>query len=269
MRGNLPHAGYAYPYDGSIPACAGKPSSQCESLALAWVYPRVCGETMIAQPSSVRNRGLSPRVRGNHRHPAHIKPSTRSIPACAGKPCSARSRPQSLRVYPRVCGETSMKGLPTSLIRGLSPRVRGNLDRLDLGPVLRGSIPACAGKPDGASYARTQTPRSIPACAGKPLSPHPPHGTLRVYPRVCGETLQQQPAGYLDEGLSPRVRGNPISDWPFGYFHRSIPACAGKPFTPVAMRLAYGVYPRVCGETPVVTLVPHLHAGLSPRVRGN
>ena len=208
MRGNLPHAGYAYPYDGSIPACAGKPSSQCESLALAWVYPRVCGETMIAQPSSVRNRGLSPRVRGNHRHPAHIKPSTRSIPACAGKPCSARSRPQSLRVYPRVCGETSMKGLPTSLIRGLSPRVRGNLDRLDLGPVLRGSIPACAGKPDGASYARTHA---------------------AVYPRVCGETPESSSTARHTTGLSPRVRGNPPATARGLPRRGSIPACAGKP----------------------------------------
>ena len=50
---------------------------------------------------------------------------------------------------------------------GLSPRVRGNLIRLDGHAVVRGSIPACAGEPRRAY------------CAIIPNA---------VYPRVCGGT---------------------------------------------------------------------------------
>ena len=147
-----------------------------------------------------------------------------------------------------MCGETLCQKLDQMLLRGLSPRVRGNLPppiRLYVG---RGSIPACAGKPRN---------RSLQA----PLR--------RVYPRVCGETELLRRRGPGPWGLSPRVRGNqkaPVLALGNG---GSIPACAGKPRGGTAVKISGPVYPRVCGETGSKSGCVCAHLGLSPRVRGN
>ena len=78
----------------------------------------------------------------------------------------------------------------------------------------------------------------------------PYHGVLRVYPRVCGGTLEDGIPGGTPvrsyprvcggtssttattrdcPGLSPRVRGNPRLLRRAGDAWRSIPACAGEP----------------------------------------
>ena len=71
------------------------------------------------------------------------------------------------KVYPRVCGGTTLVWPAAQPAIGLSPRVRGNL-----------STPAAAG----------QDPGSIPACAGEPHCASFPCSAMRVYPRVCGGT---------------------------------------------------------------------------------
>ena len=70
-------------------------------------------------------------------------------------------------------------------------------------------------------------------------------------------------------GLSPRVRGNPLSEPPERADGRSIPACAGEPISGVIYGLLYGVYPRVCGGTCRCLSCVRESSGLSPRVRGN
>ena len=52
---------------GSIPACAGEPPLTPDPLDPFEVYPRVCGGTDSMAKDTPRNKGLSPRVRGNHR----------------------------------------------------------------------------------------------------------------------------------------------------------------------------------------------------------
>ena len=94
------------------------------------------------------------------------------------------------------------------MVKGLSPRVRGNRVRLDSGG-LRG--------------------RSIPACAGEPLNATPGQHSDTVYPRVCGGTDANIAAALINNGLSPRVRGNLRYGWPSGSTPGSIPACAGEP----------------------------------------
>ena len=76
--------------------------------------------------ASLPPSGLSPRVRGNRaRYPA--TPSLcRSIPACAGEPAVGYPGRLTQWVYPRVCGGTNLRSAVLLLIRGLSPRVRGN-----------------------------------------------------------------------------------------------------------------------------------------------
>ena len=49
----------------SIPACAGEPASWSGLSSIDRVYPRVCGGTSFNGTGPYRQRGLSPRVRGN------------------------------------------------------------------------------------------------------------------------------------------------------------------------------------------------------------
>ena len=151
-------------------------------------------------------------------------------------------------VYPRVCGGTATTGRPVVESGGLSPRVRGNR----------------IGKPRGAPSGR-----SIPACAGEPFAGFLVCTPWRVYPRVCGGTMQGVIAVVQVVGLSPRVRGNlrrPHSRW---LCPRSIPACAGEPLKIEHHQHLSTVYPRVCGGTVSNRGFEQLYLGLSPRVRGN
>ena len=72
--------------DGSIPACAGEPAHWMRWARAAWVYPRVCGGTLVRAGAYDQVWGLSPRVRGNPQFAGGDHPITRSIPACAGEP---------------------------------------------------------------------------------------------------------------------------------------------------------------------------------------
>ena len=147
MRGNPYHPQAGFGAVGSIPAYAGKPAGGTPRLPGDTVYPRVCGETPVMHSVDVAQAGLSPRMRGNLRKIGKPGCGLGSIPAYAGKPCSAsRSRRRS-RVYPRVCGETRVMAGRWRRWTGLSPRMRGN-QRPKLPAVRkRGSIPAYAGKP--------------------------------------------------------------------------------------------------------------------------
>ena len=174
--------------------------------------------------------------------------SVGSIPACAGEPPATSATTSHHTVYPRVCGGTQWASVDTLEISGLSPRVRGNRKKQD-----------CA----RLSY------RSIPACAGEPSS-LPSHVLLsRVYPRVCGGTLDSGGTKIGDTGLSPRVRGNQPTAPGSDDLHRSIPACAGEPATRGTTAAPARVYPRVCGGTCVHRGRKKRRRGLSPRVRGN
>ena len=131
----------------SIPACAGEPTTGYKPALLTAVYPRVCGGTLIGQRRRRFLPGLSPRVRGNLRSCPDAVHRARSIPACAGEPGTAQRSAGSPAVYPRVCGGTGQQGYNTAILRGLSPRVRGNRRHPAQAQRLRGSIPACAGEP--------------------------------------------------------------------------------------------------------------------------
>ena len=247
MRGNPAPADVGRDFDGSIPACAGEPEVNPRSRFVAEVYPRVCGGTQHRSARRTRNRGLSPRVRGNHRGRGVVREWHGSIPACAGEPNPEMYYQYHRQVYPRVCGGTALWPLSLRRPRGLSPRVRGNPSR---------------------SALRAHTSRSIPACAGEPYS-LPAHLTAdMVYPRVCGGTLLGERRVVHPKGLSPRVRGNLESVAAARRRWRSIPACAGEP-NPAAPELTRElVYPRVCGGTSRAIQATPACGGLSPRVRG-
>ena len=309
VRGNHHHASALLEVVGSIPACAGEPLLGWSLPHSSQVYPRVCGGTSAMMFSNVRTSGLSPRVRGNPRYIPLPAATVRSIPACAGEPVGSHATLARYEVYPRVCGGTLVAFCSSHCVLGLSPRVRGNLTTPKMPSTLIGSIPACAGEPATVAmpisrckvYPRvcggtaltamesgvnaglsprvrgnlislsTWKPpvRSIPACAGEPHRGETWQDTLSVYPRVCGGTCLLPSLLFENRGLSPRVRGNLVTDIIAHASHRSIPACAGEPRLSSGQRQTRRVYPRVCGGTVGSAVDVLTKGGLSPRVRGN
>ena len=172
---------------GPIPACAGQPSSHPGSRAQWGAYPRVCGATAPGRPAFSELQGLSPRVRGNRALGEARAVALGPIPACAGQPNSQRTVQIKAGAYPRVCGATPPVEALRLLLRGLSPRVRGNRVNTKIRP---------GGK------------RPIPACAGQPCIKRRPHESSWAYPRVCGATALKSICLAISMGLSPRVRGN-------------------------------------------------------------
>ena len=90
-----------------------------------------------------------------------------------------------------------------------------------------------------------------------------------VYPRACGGTPITGPLAGSRRGLSPRLRGNRVLDRHGISIEGSIPAPAGEPLGQEVGPCRYAVYPRACGGTLRVSIVPAQMAGLSPRLRGN
>ena len=126
VRGNLGLPAKWQDKRRSIPACAGEPDTVRFVPLVSVVYPRVCGGTGSVFRGDERDRGLSPRVRGNRGPYAEVVSFARSIPACAGEPVHWKGSLQSRRVYPRVCGGTMKAKTLDENGTGLSPRVRGN-----------------------------------------------------------------------------------------------------------------------------------------------
>ena len=194
VRGNPARTrGYLIAF-GSIPACAGEPAAGIFRWVGDEVYPRVCGGTRSGLAARRSACGLSPRVRGNPQGVEGTHTPHGSIPACAGEPQPCPFLQVLCEVYPRVCGGTRPSCATEHSAQGLSPRVRGNLDR---------------------NLLHIERHRSIPACAGEPHYGHIPVLCVRVYPRVCGGTQYPCRLAFVVRGLSPRVRGNPSDMTPY------------------------------------------------------
>ena len=153
---------------GSIPARAGEPQDPRAARVAPGVYPRACGGTYLYCQNDQEIYGLSPRVRGNLYFGRHKPAKVGSIPARAGEPDRHDHHPAADQVYPRACGGTPRWLGRLDGIRGLSPRVRGNLDDQEATIALAGSIPARAGEPALHWLTGMET---------------------KVYPRACGGTF--------------------------------------------------------------------------------
>ncbi len=167
LRGNRRVRGELIPDNGSIPAPAGEPSPVLQRLWDSGVYPRACGGTADRAASRSLFAGLSPRLRGNRKSPRCRGALSGSIPAPAGEPKRRYSERAQSRVYPRACGGTARTAAESACLRGLSPRLRGNLIPRRITIKISGSIPAPAGEPKIAVNSREH---------------------VRVYPRACGGT---------------------------------------------------------------------------------
>ena len=171
-----------------------------------------------------------------------------SIPAPAGEPNAVDESSGLHRVYPRACGGTDMMVAFPPCTHGLSPRLRGNPQKMYRGSLATRSIPAPAGEPN-----RLRSHRS----------------TRPVYPRACGGTFWVFAGFTVQQGLSPRLRGNHPRRRPEGAPLRSIPAPAGEPNAGSAAPCGIRVYPRACGGTGQRPRTALVTVGLSPRLRGN
>ena len=248
VRGNLGRPRETLRRNRSIPAGAGEPIPPRPGLVGWAVYPRGCGGTTPGVTRPLVHQGLSPRVRGNRQHSPIPQTATRSIPAGAGEPEQNRMMAYPARVYPRGCGGTGHQTMSERTAPGLSPRVRGNQVPLQkLVPHL-GSIPAGAGEPGGSAVRESH---------------------YAVYPRGCGGTVPALLVLLYQNGLSPRVRGNPRYPSRQSWTPGSIPAGAGEPRRRHIFISRQRVYPRGCGGTTGANVCIKTNSGLSPRVRGN
>ena len=120
-----------------------------------------------------------------------------------------------------------------------------------------------------ATPAALPPPRSIPAYAGEPAARAISCHFCKVYPRVCGGTIDSLAEFFAGFGLSPRMRGNRRERGRCRLCCGSIPAYAGEPDPDLLPPLVSAVYPRVCGGTCVGGVARERARGLSPRMRGN
>ena len=91
--------------------------------------------------------------------------------------------------------------------------------------------------------------RSIPAWVGELPSRAAGYSGCKVYPRVGGGTVAEEPPEFPVYGLSPRGRGNRPRYLCAGTRMRSIPAWAGEPPGRLQSKMGKPVYPRVGGGT--------------------
>ena len=194
--------------NGTIPACAGEPTSSVWRSPGLRDYPRVRGGTTGESACASPENGLSPRARGNP-HPSNARSTVAgTIPACAGEPLPLEAAWLAARDYPRVRGGTFDPVGARKAYGGLSPRARGNRPEPRGGQALLGTIPACAGEPFWSRWN---------------------NGPAGDYPRVRGGTAMNEAIGHGEMGLSPRARGNRQINKSSRLDYGTIPACAGEP----------------------------------------
>ena len=246
----------------------GNPMALGASITGAGCIPRMHGGTADPDALLCHMTGLSPCARGNRHDALRERPRRgsipvctgeplsrpgsgfRSIPVCTGEPRSAPSSGATSTVYPRVHGGTTNSNIGRPIVRGLSPRARGNPSQAVQWGVAEWSIPACTGEPNLADAATARetglSPRargnphaearadagagSIPACTGEPRCGRRRARLDGVYPRVHGGTLVAEERRAGPGGLSPRARGNLRPRGRQARRRRSIPACTGEPW---------------------------------------
>ena len=207
----------------------------------------MCGGTISSISISRRERGLSPRVRGNLHERDRKEGDNGSIPACAGEP-----------IERMICQSSDS---------GLSPRVRGNPEALPRSFEKVRSIPACAGEPIATTPSSSRIRVYPRVCGGTDKPGFPVLAATGLSPRVRGNR-GHSPLGDDRCGSIPACAGEPLQLTRKDLNGRSIPACAGEPPSQLSVRINAGsipacagepsgerttlwhmVYPRVCGGT--------------------
>ncbi len=194
--------------EGSIPAHAGEPGSRRPASSRGRVDPRPRGGALGRPGVEGRAWGRSPPTRGSRREEFGAPAHGGSIPAHAGEPAHARTRPDAPGVDPRPRGGALHRREELREGIGRSPPTRGSHRHARAKTLAHGSIPAHAGEPSrrdsGSQRAR--------------VDPRPRGGA------VGGRCDREQRAG-----RSPPTRGSREHRARGRCARGSIPAHAGEP----------------------------------------
>ena len=233
--------------DGIIPAYAGNTIPPVSTPAARRDHPRVCGEHISRNMTSLLTWGSSPRMRGTLKAYNHGNRNPGIIPAYAGNTTLQSRRPDQHGDHPRVCGEHCVGVHFAFEAAGSSPRMRGTRQLRQLG---------------------RQRPRIIPAYAGNTMACKPFLRPIRDHPRVCGEHPVTTPDSDTVAGSSPRMRGTRHTCRPTLPRAGIIPAYAGNTPPCSHSHTVTRDHPRVCGEHPFPEYSGLYSTGSSPRMRG-
>ena len=107
------------------PAYAGKSICRCESYAICWDHPRLCGEKGVILVNSGAVAGSPPPMRGKVVVSAFHDLFERITPAYAGKSLYCPASRRFLPDHPRLCGEKDTADAAVGGIIGSPPPMRG------------------------------------------------------------------------------------------------------------------------------------------------
>ena len=232
---------------GLIPALAGKTPTTVAGSRRSRAHPRAGGENAEVASRSSAVHGSSPRWRGKLNTRGINQIHEGLIPALAGKTRPRHRHPKKSGAHPRAGGENRSASSPRLIGAGSSPRWRGKLTLDDPGHVMRGLIPALAGK----------------------TAPRWSHPARRAaHPRAGGENLTLGMSDSVDKGSSPRWRGKHRTGDRLISTLRLIPALAGKTRERRQVSRGSRAHPRAGGENPGVAYDLAQLFGSSPRWRG-
>ena len=232
---------------GLIPAHAGKTRAPERQGPAGPAHPRSRGENDGQAAHHCVRAGSSPLTRGKRDVGQHVTFLSGLIPAHAGKTWTWPGRNPRPTAHPRSRGENGCMARLMFSAPGSSPLTRGKLLERFWNAMLRGLIPAHAGK----TLVRT-------------------HVTMResAHPRSRGENRETGRIRVRSLGSSPLTRGKHLVTAPEESWKRLIPAHAGK--TPPAKRAgaASRAHPRSRGENLFSPFSLATRAGSSPLTRG-
>ena len=140
----------------------------------------MCGEKSHSVSPAVAAQGSPPHVRGKAQGALNGTETDRITPACAGKRNHSRYVVIIIWDHPRMCGEKRAVQVPTKILLGSPPHVRGKVCTSVYSSVCTRITPACAGK-------RLKRSRSTV----------PPVAIVPLFPSVCNKPVVSDgsPAG--------------------------------------------------------------------------
>ena len=201
----------------------------------------------MTSPMLKESKGSSPLTRGKHHASRRTRTRPRLIPAHAGKTPRGGASHCGQRAHPRSRGENTWILRRRCSRSGSSPLTRGKLVPVLHYLLLKGLIPAHAGK--------TRRERV-------------PDREVKAHPRSRGENLSGLIFLFFGLGSSPLTRGKrgaiPTSQCP----PRLIPAHAGKTRTRSWQTVKAAAHPRSRGENGAFGRARSCTTGSSPLTRG-
>ena len=169
-------------------------------------HPHACGDKRKFFSVSSSGRGSSPRVWGQGRNLVTKSLNLGIIPTRVGTRKLFTCNLFGIGDHPHACGDKKSASSLSTLVRGSSPRVWGQ--------VLNGGI-------------YRQMGRIIPTRVGTRLSPRGLSLTARDHPHACGDKITGSGVMLSPIGSSPRVWGQGIYNGLMKPYERIIPTRVG------------------------------------------